>query len=248
MATAFVGTSGYQYDHWKGWFYPEDLPKSHWFEFYCGRFPTVEINATFYRLPARKTIERWLRNAPDWFVYTLKYSRYGTHVKKLKDPAASLEKFLENVAPLRPKIGAILVQLPPSWKANPARLREFLRAAPSEYRWAVEFRDQSWLGEEVYSILSGQDAALVIHDRIKPHPEVVTATWAYLRFHGGTEGTGGYSPQQLRSVARSIAGHTAAGRDVYAYFNNDWDGHALHNAGDLMRYAEELGVHILRSR
>jgi uncharacterized protein YecE (DUF72 family) len=119
MATAFVGTSGYQYDHWNGRFYPEELPKSRWLEFYRGRFPTVEINATFYRLPARKTFERWLRNAPDWFVYTLKYSRYGTHVKKLKDPAASLKKFLENVAPLRPRIGAILVQLPPSWKANP---------------------------------------------------------------------------------------------------------------------------------
>jgi uncharacterized protein YecE (DUF72 family) len=242
MATVFIGTSGYQYDHWKGRFYPADLPKSRWFEFYLTRFATVEINATFYRLPAKMTFEQWLERAPEWFVYTLKYSRYGTHVKKLKDPAESLGRFLENSAALRPRVGAILVQLPPRWNVNPVRLKEFLQATPSEYRWALEFRDESWLTDEVYEILRDHGAALVIHDHIKPHPEVITTSWVYLRFHGGMVGTGGYSPENLQEVAGSIAGHTAAGRDVYVYFNNDWDGHALHNAADLMRYAQERGV------
>jgi uncharacterized protein YecE (DUF72 family) len=245
MARAYLGTSGYQYDHWKGLFYPEELPKSRWFEFYRTRFATVEINATFYRLPAKKTFERWLENAPEWFVYTLKYSRYATHVKKLKDPSESLERFLESSAPLRPRVGAILVQLPPRWKADPGRLEEFLRKAPAEYRWAVEFRDESWLTDDVYAILQEHDAALVIHEHIKPHPEVVTASWVYLRFHGGTVGTGGYAPEHLKARAGTIAGHTAAGRDVYAYFNNDWDGHALLNAADLIRYAEQRGVEVL---
>jgi uncharacterized protein YecE (DUF72 family) len=242
MATAYIGTSGYQYDHWKGRFYPEGLPKSRWLSFYRTRFATVEINATFYRLPARKTFERWFAEAPEWFVYAIKYSRYGTHVKRLKDPADSLRLFFENAAPLRPRTGAILAQLPPTFKADRARLAEFLAATKGSGRWAVEFRDSSWLTEETYGVLREHGTALVIHDHIKPHPEVVTADWVYMRFHGGTVGTGGYSPDRLEQVARQIEGHTSQGRDVFAFFNNDWDGHALIDAAELVRLVEGLGV------
>ncbi|MFP4515631.1 MAG: DUF72 domain-containing protein [Desulfovibrionales bacterium] len=245
MATAFIGTSGYQYDHWKKIFYPDGLPKARWFEFYMSRFATVEINATFYHLPKKKTFEQWLENAPEWFVYTLKYSRYGTHVKKLKDSPETLSRFLENADPLRPRLGSVLVQLPPRWNKNADRLAAFFKAAPPDIRWAVEFRNESWLSEDIFSILEQNNAALVVHDHIKPHPERVTADWTYLRFHGGTVGSGGYSPKKLRSVADTIADHLDAGRDVYAYFNNDWDGHALYNARDLIGLLEDKRKNVL---
>ncbi|MFW6324719.1 MAG: DUF72 domain-containing protein [Desulfovibrionales bacterium] len=245
MAVAYVGTSGYQYDHWKEIFYPKDLVKTRWFEHFTTRFATVEINATFYHLPKKTTFEKWQENSPDWFVYTLKYSRYGSHVKKLKDTPETISRFLKNAAPLKPQTGSILVQLPPGWNVNADRLRDFFQAAPKDYRWAFEFRNESWLCDEVYEILSRNNSALVIHDHIKPHPEVITADWVYLRFHGGDVGTGGYSPQKLSAVADSVRDHLDEGRDVFVYYNNDWDGHALYNAQDLIRFLRNRNAPVL---
>jgi uncharacterized protein YecE (DUF72 family) len=245
MPRAYVGTSGYQYNHWKGVFYPEDLPKTRWFDFFRSRFATVEINATFYHLPQKKTFSKWREKAPDGFVYTLKYSRFGTHVKKLKDTPETLSRFLENSEPLLPILGSILVQLPPGWKKDVERLKSFFDFAPDRIRWAFEFRNASWLCDEVYAVLEKNNSAIVVHDRIKPHPEVVTADWAYLRFHGGDVESGGYSPRQLSATAEKIRAHTAAGRDVYVYFNNDWDGHAVFNAEDLIRFLRKRGVEVL---
>jgi uncharacterized protein YecE (DUF72 family) len=232
-----VGTSGYQYRHWKGDFYPRDLPTSRWFDHYAGRFDTVEINNTFYNLPEPGTFDDWRDAAPPGFLFALKYSRYGTHMKHLKDPEAALEPFLERAERLGRRLGPILVQLPPRWSADPGRLDAFLRAAPRRHRFAVELRDPSWLCDEVFDVLRRRRAALVIHDLLESHPVLLTADWTYLRFHGRRYG-GSYSSQALSGQARRIRRWRRRGHDVYAYFNNDVGGHAPRNAADLRRYVE----------
>lgn len=232
-----IGTSGYQYTHWRGDFYPRDLAKRDWFAHYAEHFDSVEINNTFYRLPDAGVFEAWREQAPPSFRYALKYSRYATHLKHLIDPEEALERFLERAERLRSRLGPILVQLPPHWKADPERLDAFLRAAPRRHRWAVELRDPDWLRDEVYDVLRSRGAALVIHDLLDDHPRQLTADWTYLRFHGRRYG-GSYSPQALSGQAGRIRHWLCEGRDVYAYFNNDRGGHAPRNAADLARYLE----------
>ncbi|MFN3651909.1 MAG: DUF72 domain-containing protein [Armatimonadota bacterium] len=231
---ARIGTSGWQYQHWKGLFYPEGLPVSRWFAFYAERYDTVEINNSFYRLPEAATFEAWRRQAPPGFLYAVKYSRYATHMKKLKDPGESLSLFLERAERLESCLGPILVQLPPRWKANPARLEAFLEAAPKRHRWTIEVRDPSWLREDVMALLHRHEAALCVHDLLPDHPWRVTAPWVYVRFHGTNYG-GTYPPERLREWADRLRGCLDDGLDVYAYFNNDWHGYALPNATDLRR-------------
>lgn len=235
-----VGTSGYQYRHWRGDFYPQRLPQKQWFGYYADRFDTVEINNTFYGLPRPESVDQWRDDAPPGFRFALKYSRYGTHTKRLRDPESPLETFLELAERLKSRLGPILVQLPPSWGADPGRLDGFLRAAPRRHRFAVEMRDPSWLCEDVYAVLRGHGAALVIHDGIDDHPVELTAGWTYLRFHGDHY-RGGYSPQALSGQARRIRRWLGDGRDVYAYFNNDLGGHAPRNAADLRRFVQRRG-------
>ena len=235
QGTVRIGTSGYQYDDWRDRFYPKGLPKSRWFAYYAQYFGAVELNATFYRLPEAATFERWRDAAPKGFCYALKFSRYATHMKRLKDAPDTIGLFVERARLLGPKLGPILVQLPPRWKVNPTRLAAFLEAAPKSLRWAVEFRDRSWLCEDIYALLRQHDAALCIHDLIERHPRVRTASWVYLRFHGDAY-AGSYSPQALSAVARRVRSHLGEGHDVYAFFNNDIGGHAVRNAADLDRY------------
>jgi uncharacterized protein YecE (DUF72 family) len=229
-----IGTSGYQYDHWRGIFYPEELPKKQWLAMYVCRFDTVEINNTFYHLPQASTFDHWRSQAPPGFCFALKYSRFGTHLKHLKDPPVHLKPFVENAERLKPYLGPILVQLPPQWGVDTARLEQFLAEAPSRLRWAIEFRHPSWLCEPVYRILREHKAALCIHDKLD-HPRVVTAGWTYIRYHGGAEEGGNYSQEFLRAEAGRIRGYLDEGLDVYAYFNNDQHGHAFRNAADLHR-------------
>ncbi len=235
--TLRVGTSGWQYDHWRSRFYPADLPKKRWFDFYAGRFGTVEINSTFYRLPEAATFDGWREAAPRGFRYAVKYSRYGSHLKRLKDPQRHLDAFVERASRLKRALGPVLVQLPPNFKADPVRLDAFLAAAPRRWRWAVEFRDPSWLDDAVFEVLEKRGAALCIHDLLDDHPRRVTAGFVYLRFHGKNYG-GSYSPQRLTAEAKRIRGWLGEGLDVFAYFNNDRGGHAVHNARELRRYAE----------
>jgi uncharacterized protein YecE (DUF72 family) len=233
--TLYIGTSGYQYDHWRGVFYPEDLPKRRWFEHYAQSFDTVEINNTFYRLPAAHTFDAWRERAPEGFVYVLKFSRFATHIKRLKDPVEPIQRFLESAMHLGDRLGPILVQLPPRFKVNPQRLYAFLEATPRSFRWVCEFREPDWLNEEVYQILETHGAALCIHDMLPDHPKRITADWSYLRFHGDHY-QGSYTPQFLSATAGRIRDYLARGLDVYAYFNNDQAGYAVRNALDLRRY------------
>jgi len=228
----WVGCSGYDYAHWRGLFYPADLPHSAWFAAYAARFDTLEVNATFYRLPSQATVESWRERAPEGFRYAVKLSRFGSHRKHLKDPDTWLAAFLTRVAGLGPALGPTLVQLPPRWNADPQRLDDFLTAvddlsaglvaAPSG--WAVEMRDERWLCAEVYEVLRAHGAALVLHDRIADHPRVLTAGWTYLRFHGPDPAApyaGRYPDGVLDEAARQLLTVSASGGDCYAYFDND---------------------------
>jgi uncharacterized protein YecE (DUF72 family) len=229
-----IGTSGWVYRHWKGLYYPEDIPQSDWFGHYVRDFDTVEINNTFYRLPKPETFEHWREVAPKNFLYTFKASRYITHIKRLLDPEASLKKFLERVNLAAGSLGPILFQLPPRWEADPKRLENFLKALPKNLLMVFEFRDQSWHKEPIRALLERYKVAFCIHDHpsIGECPDWVTADTVYLRFHGPSEAryTGSYSNDALQAQAKRITAWQKEGRSVFVYFNNDVGGHAVHNA------------------
>jgi uncharacterized protein YecE (DUF72 family) len=233
--TLRIGTSGFHYRHWRGIYYPDTLPTNKWLTFYAKDFDTVELNNTFYRLPAPATFDAWRKQAPKGFCYALKFSRYGSHLVRLTKPRDTIRKFLQRAVRLKEFLGPILVQLPPNWNANPQRLASFLKAAPKARRWAVEFRDPRWLCDEIFDILKQHGAALCIHDMIENHPRVVTTQWVYLRFHGDRY-HGSYPRAFLRSQAAEIRKYLADGLDVFAYFNNDADGYAVQNAATLRDY------------
>jgi uncharacterized protein YecE (DUF72 family) len=236
---AFVGCSGWQYKDWRGVVYPTDLPQRGWFEYYAHLFDTVEVNNTFYRLPPTETMEAWAAQAPPGFTYALKLGGYGSHRMKLRNPTSWLPNHVDRAQRLGAALGPTLVQLPPRWRRDAARLDAFLAAAPSHMRWAIELRDPSWLHEEVFDVLRRHRAALCIHDLLERHPRVLTTDWTYLRFHGAhaleRKYHGRYGHRRLAPIARRVNGWLDQGFDVYAYFNNDFGGDAVLDAGWLAR-------------
>lgn len=227
------------YKHWRGPVYPESLPVRLWFEHYATLFNTVEINNSFYRLPTEDAVAGWAAQAPPGFVYSLKLGSFGSHRMKLRDAESWLPNHLDRVERLGASAGPTLVQLPPRWRRNAARLDEFLSAAPPARRWAVELREPSWLHDEVYDVLSRHGAALCIHDLLAGHPWELTAGWTYVRFHGPNatqhpyQGT--YDEDRLFSISERLSSWLAEGVDVYAYFNNDDSGFAVQDAQWLAR-------------
>ena len=229
-----VGCSGWSYKDWRGVVYPADAPARTWFSLYAARFDTVEINNTFYRLPPPSTVEAWAAQAPPGFCYALKVGQFGSHRMKLRDAASWLPNHLDRVERLGPHLGPNLLQLPPRWKRNTERLEEFLDAAPARLRWAVELREPSWLHDDVFELLARRGAALCIHDLLPDHPWVRTTDWTYLRFHGPRaleqKYHGRYGASRLGAVARRLQPWRDEGVDVFAYFNNDYEGHAVADA------------------
>ena len=209
-------------------------PARTWFSLYAERFDTVEINNTFYRLPAATTVDAWAEQAPEGFCYAVKVGQFGSHRMKLRDAASWLPRHLERVERLGSHLGPNLLQLPPRWKRNPERLEEFLLAAPRHLRWAVELRDPSWVHDDVFDVLARHGAALCIHDLLPDHPWVRTTSWTYLRFHGPRaleeKYRGRYGGRRLAPVAKKAQAWIDEGTDVFAYFNNDYDGHAVADA------------------
>src|SRR5438093_1364899 len=184
----WIGTSGYVYKHWRGVFYPQDLPESRWLAHYTRYFPTVELNNTHYMLPAAKTFESWRDNSPEGFVYAVKASRFLTHMKKLKDPQEPLARLFERAALLGPKLGPVLYQLPPRWHFDPGRLETFLEALPRQYQHAIEVRDHSWLNPEFFSMLERYGVAFCIASLPQYQTPVrATAPFVYIRFHGSSD-------------------------------------------------------------
>jgi uncharacterized protein YecE (DUF72 family) len=229
-----VGCSGWVYRDWRGPVYPPGLPQRRWFEHYATLFDTVEINNTFYRLPPPETVEAWARQAPPGFCFAPKLGQFGSHRMKLRDAARWLPNHLDRVRRLGPALGPNLVQLPPRWRRDPGRLDEFLSAAPSDVRWAVEFREPSWLHDDVFTVLERHGAALCLHDLLADHPWIRTTDWTYVRFHGPAalerKYVGRYGGRRLWRPARRLGEWLDAGCDVYAYFNNDFRGDAVVDA------------------
>jgi uncharacterized protein YecE (DUF72 family) len=237
-----IGTSGWVYKHWRGTFYPAEMPVREWFSYYAARFETVEVNNSFYRLPSEEAVRQWARQAPPGFLYALKASRWLTHRKKLKDPEAGLELLFERAHELGAHLGPVLYQLPPRWHRNVDRLRDFLAALPVGPAHVFEFRDPSWYDDEVRRVLESAGAGFCMHDlRGVVSPLWITARVVYIRFHGPgqTAYAGGYSREHLERWAGRIAGYRQAGHDVYAYFNNDDQAHAVRNALELRGLLEE---------
>ncbi len=232
-----IGTSGYHYLHWRGPLYPPDLPTSRWLPYYAGEFDTVELNATFYRLPTESAIANWYDQVPDSFLFAVKGSRFLTHMKKLKDSGTGLDRFFSRASGLHDKLGPILWQLPPGWEANPDRLAAFLAALPKHRRYAFEFRDDSWYVPEVYDLLERHGAALCLfHMAGFQTPLQLTAPFVYLRLHGPAGPyQGSYSDDQLAVWADRTADWSPKVQAVYAYFNNDTRGYAVANARTLKR-------------
>lgn len=236
-----VGCSGWQYRHWRGEFYPPELPATRWFDYYSSVFDTVEINNSFYRLPDAPVFESWRRHAPPGFIYAVKASRYLTHNKKLTDPEEPLRRFFERARKLREKLGPVLYQLPPHWKANLERLATFLAILPKRVRHVIEFREPSWYSEPVLSALENHNVALCLHDMPRSAPERRSVgPFLYVRFHGFDAKYGGrYSDAHLVDWADWLTQRLEEGRDVYAYFNNDVGGHAPRDALRLRRLLED---------
>jgi uncharacterized protein YecE (DUF72 family) len=228
-----IGTSGWAYKHWlNGVFYPPKLRPNQQLPFYAERFPTVEVNFSFYRLPERSVFESWEKQTPDHFIFAVKASRYLTHMKKLKDPEEPLTRLMERARGLKKKLGPILFQFPRTWPVHLERFEPFLDALKPyrRERFAFEFRHESWLNPQVYELLGRAKAALCIP--VGPGVPLdirLTAPWAYIRFHGGQWGIG-YTDEELAFWAERIQGFLDQKADVYAYFNNDIEGHAFRDA------------------
>lgn len=247
--TMRVGTSGWSYGHWRdGVFYPAGMHENEWLRYYATRFRTVEINATFYRMPTQHAVELWRDEVPDDFIFAVKGSRYITHIKRLKDVAEAVGTFMERVGHLRHKLGLVLWQLPPQSKRDDERLARFLELLPGRIpgrareggqgplRHAVEFRDESWYDGRVLGILRDAGAALVnaSGDRLPPKMEP-TADFVYARFHGTRRYHGEYAEPALEPWVSYFASQMTQGRDIWAYFNNDAQGHAPRDAVRLER-------------
>jgi len=234
MKPVHVGCSGWNYAAWRELFYPKGVPAKRWLEHYAQHFSTVEVNSTFYRLAKPEAVARWATQVPEDFIFTVKASRYLTHIKRLAKLDEGVKRFYASIEPLieAGKLGPVLWQLPPNFKRDDERLANALRALP-DGRHCFEFREPSWFVPEVYELLREHGAALVIGDR----PEVsefqtheMTADWTFVRFHFGHRGRrGNYSRSELEEWEQRVA-RWRREREVFLYFNNDWEGFAIQNA------------------
>ena len=238
-----VGCSGWQYKHWRGDFYPGDLPQSQWFAHYAHTFDTVEINNSFYRLPKGETFAKWREQARPGFLYAVKASRFLTHMKKLKDPEEPISRFFDRASHLGPRFGPVLYQLPPRWPLNLERFEHFLAALPRRRWQTIEFRETSWYDERVFELLRRYKVALCLHDmQGSATGKMVVGPFIYVRFHHGTVKYGGrYEDNRLDDWADWLAQRSREGLDVFAYFNNDMGGHAPRDA---VRLRERLAARL----
>jgi uncharacterized protein YecE (DUF72 family) len=237
-----VGCSGWNYQSWRERVYPKGCPASRWLEHYATLFDTVEVNSTFYRLASRDAVARWVEQTPPDFCFTLKASRYLTHIKRLTELGQGIERFYERIEPLvgTPKMGPVLWQLPENFHRDDDRFAAALESLPPG-RHTFEFRHKSWFVPDVYELLRKHGVALTIGD----HPErpfqtqEMTADWTFVRFHYGARGRrGNYSRSELEQWRDRLA-RWREKVEIFAYFNNDWEAFAVKNGLWLRR---ALGV------
>jgi uncharacterized protein YecE (DUF72 family) len=232
MAMLWIGTSGWHYKHWVGNFYPEGLPASAMLEHYVRSFDTVELNNTFYKLPARESLVAWRDSTPPHFHFAVKGSRFLTHMKKLKNAEEGLKRFLDSVDVLGPKLGPLLFQLPPNLEVDVERLEIFLSLLPSHITSVFEFRNPTWNAGNVFAALERHNSAYCIYELDGyTTPYVMTADLTYVRLHGpGGKYQGKYDEKTLSSWARRIQSWAEKMKAVYVYFDNDDSGYAPQNA------------------
>jgi uncharacterized protein YecE (DUF72 family) len=227
-----IGCSGWNYRHWRGPFYPEKLAVKRWFEHYAGVFSTVELNTSFYHLPKPETFQKWRDQAPEGFRYAVKAPRFITHMKKLKDCTEPIQEFLTRARKLGETIGPILYQLPPRWACNKERLEEFIALLPGDLTHVFEFRENSWITEDVLALLDARGVSFCAHDMIGgATPRWAAGPIAYVRFHAG-EGKywGRYPDETLLGWSDWAVEQAQLGREVWCYFNNDIFAHAIDDA------------------
>jgi uncharacterized protein YecE (DUF72 family) len=236
LADLRIGCSGFLYDHWRKNFYPEDLSKNYWLEYYSKYFSTVELNVTFYKLPERETFSKWYASTPEGFVFSLKGSRFITHVKKIKDCAEPIGVFFSRASLLKEKLGIILWQFPPTFSMDLERLKEFLELLePYDMRNTFEFRNKTWIRKGVVDLLKKKNVAFCMAD----WPDFLdklplTADFVYMRRHGKEGGYAtSYSKEFLKMDAKRIKACLRQRKDVFMYFNNDAFGYAPKNALEL---------------
>lgn len=230
-----IGTSGWNYKHWKEKFYPSGIPQKKWLEFYYNHFKTVELNNSFYRLPEVKTFDNWRNSTPDDFIFSVKASRYITHIKKLSDKE-SLQEFLKRAKHLKEKLGPILFQLPPGWKFNEERFFSFIKMLPKKYKYTFEFRNETWWNDKVLNILEENNIAFCIFEiGGKITAREVTADFIYVRLHGpGAPYQGSYNYNVLKDWADFFSSMKKKGKEIWCYFDNDQNAYAANNAGELL--------------
>ncbi len=229
---AFIGTSGWNYGHWKGTFYPSDIKNEQEFDWYAQKLHTVELNNPFYHLPPPETFANWRTQSPAAFRFAVKASRYITHMKKLIVDTSSIDLFFSHADQLEEKLGPVLFQLPPRFKVNVERLETFLKALPKGHRYTFEFRDVSWYTNEVYDLLNKFNCAFCIYE-LERHlsPLQVSADFVYVRLHGpGNKYQGTYEDVVLEQWCNRIKDWQRQHKDVYVYFDNDQEGYAAFNA------------------
>jgi uncharacterized protein YecE (DUF72 family) len=235
--TVYIGTSGWTYKSWADAFYPSDLPPADQLRFYVSKFPAVEINRSFYRLPTEKAFADWSRQASNGFVFAVKGSRAVTHFKRLRPGAKSLDLLQHRSRALREHLGPMLWQLPPTLKKDADRLRVFLQTLDRDVRHAIEFRHASWLSEDIFELLKGRQVAQVaLSSRAMPICLEITAEFAYVRFHGLAGGAAhDYNDEELQPWAKFLRETANKGFPAFVFFNNDANSRAPLNAQRLMQ-------------
>ena len=236
MSELRIGCSGFHYREWKGDFYPDGLPQKKWLEYYCTVFKTVELNVTFYRLPLVTTFEKWHAETPPDFAFSLKGSRFITHIKRLLDPEEPLDLFFERALRLKEKLKVVLWQFSPDFKIDPERLIRFLKLLGNyPARNTLEFRNESWMTKKIIDLCSDRKVGLCMADWPAFLDDLpVTSDFVYIRRHGeGGNYATNYATTALKKDARRIKNYVKNGKDVFVYFNNDFHGYAPRNAREL---------------
>lgn len=238
MAEVFIGTSGWVYDSWRGFFYPDDLPMKDELTFFADEFSTVEINYTFYKLPEPASYINWFKQVPDDFLFAVKASRFLTHMKKLTDAEDPWDRIVDRARKLKDKCGPILLQFPENWKKNKERLVDFFQVVEQKsgpkHRLVFELRNESWASGDIYKLLEEHGAAWCIADTYKfKRFDVATAPFVYIRYHAMRASNPNYTFSRLEKEAKKIKQFQDNGYDVYVYFNNDTNGYAINNARTL---------------
>jgi uncharacterized protein YecE (DUF72 family) len=239
----FIGTSGWHYKHWLGTFYPAGTNAKQQFGYYTRFFDTVEINNSFYKLPPGEVFEGWYKSSPKKFLFVVKANRFITHNLKLTRPQEPLTRLFNSIVVLKEKLGPILFQLPPKWKVNVERLKDFLKALPVGYSYVFEFRNDTWYHEEIYKLLQEYNCAFCIYE-LGGHisPLKITANYVYIRLHGPTQNKyqGSYTKTILKKWARLCIEWQSQRKNVYVYFDNDQHGYAAFNALMLKDLVNEM--------